>query len=56
MSASERTELTLQQDEVKMVTIELQQHPEQQERQIEQMKAQPINDILRGVRSSSSVK
>ena len=34
MSASELTELILQQDEVKRVKIELQQQREQQERQI----------------------
>ena len=45
VSASERTELTLQLDEVKKVKIELQQQREQQERQIEQMKGQQISEI-----------
>ena len=47
VSAGERTELTLQLDEVKRVKIELQQQREQQERQMEQMKAQQINVIAR---------
>ena len=47
MSSSERTELTMQLDEVKMVKIELQQQREQQKRQIEQMKAQQISEIAR---------
>ena len=47
VSASERNELTLQQDEEKMVKIELLQQRQQQESQIEQMKAQQISDIAR---------
>ena len=45
--ASDLTELTLQQDEKERVEIELQQWRRQQERQIEQMKAQQIIDIAR---------
>ena len=45
VSASERTELTLQLDEVKRFKIELQQQREQQERQMEQMKAQQMSEI-----------
>ena len=55
VSASERSELTLQYDEAKRVKIELQQQREQQERQIEQMKPQQISDIARRM-SSNSVK
>ena len=47
VSASERTELTLQLDEVKRIKIELQQQREQQERQMKQMKAQLISDLAR---------
>ena len=47
MSLSERTELTLQLEEGKMVKIELQQQREQQERQMELMKAQQISGIAR---------
>ena len=47
VSACERTELTLQLDEVRRVKNELQQQCEQQERQMEQMKAEQISEIAR---------
>ena len=55
VSAGERTELTLQLDEVRRVKIELQLQREQQERQMEQMKCNK-SVRSRGEWSSSSVK
>ena len=47
VSAGDRTELTIQLDEVKMVRIELQHQREQQERHMAQMKAQQMGEIAR---------